>query len=207
MFARSTTIQALPSAIDQGLAYLREDVMPALLRMDGCVGFSALVDRASGRCIATSSWDSERAMRATAGAVQAVRDEGTKAFGGTIASVEEWEIALLHREHHTQEGTCVRVTRIQGDPSQVDRAVEIVRGTVIPRLEAMSGFGSCSFLVNRTTGLAVGTFAFDTRAALEASRAGATEVRTAVVQQLGATVEDVHEFELAIAHLRVPELV
>ena len=207
MFARSTTIQATPSSIDQGLSYLREDVMPALLRMDGCVGFSALVDRTSGRCIATSSWDTERAMHATAGAVQAVRDEGTKAFGGTIANVEEWEIALLHREHNTREGTRARVTRIKGDPSTLDRAMETFRGTVVPKLESMPGFGSCSFLVNRASGLTVGTFAFDTPAALEASRDAATEIRTAVATKLGATIEDVHEFELAIAHLRVPELV
>lgn len=207
MYARSTTIQAMPSAIDQGLTYLREDVMPALLRTDGCVGLSVVVDRDTGRCIATSSWDSERAMQASAAAMQAVRDQGTKAFGGTISSVEEWEIALLHRAHHTREGTCVRVTRLTGDPGILDQAVDLVRGTVIPRLETMPGFGSCSFLVDRGTGRAVGTFAFDTRAALEASRAAATEVRTAVVRQLGATVEDVHEFELALAHLRVPELV
>lgn len=207
MFARSTTIQAASPSIDQGIAYLREDVMPALLRMDGCVGFSVLVDRESGRCIATSSWDSERAMRAANGAVQAVRDEGSEAFGGTIASVEEWEIALLHREHHTREGTCVRVTRIKGEPSQLDQALETIRGTVVPKLETMPGCGSCSVLIDRGTGLMVGTFAFDTREVLEASRAAATDIRAAVVQRLGAAVEDVHELDLAIAHLRVPELV
>jgi len=207
MFARSTTIQAAPPSIDQGIAYLREDVMPALLRMDGCVGFSALVDRVSGRCIATSSWDSERAMRATSGAVQAVRDEGTKAFGGTIAAVEEWEIALLHREHHARAGTCARVTRIAFEPSTLDRALETVRTTVVPRLEAMPGFGSCSVLTDRSSGLTVGTFAFDSREALEASRTAAAEIRAGVVEQLGARVEDVLELELVIAHLRVPELV
>jgi hypothetical protein len=171
------------------------------------VGFSAIVDRDSGHCVASSAWDSERAMRATAGAVQSVRDEGTKAFGGTIASVEEWEIALMHRAHRAREGTCVRLTRIRTEPSQLDRAVETVKGMVLPRLETLPGFASCSLMIDRHSGLYVGAAAFDARAELEASRETSTEMRAAVAQKLGATVEDVHEYELALAHLRVPELV
>lgn len=207
MYARSTTIQAKPSSIDEGIAYLREAVMPALLRMNGCVGLSVLVDRESGQCIATSSWDTDTAMRASEGSVQAVRDEGTKAFGGTIASVQEWEIALLHREHHTREGTCVRVSWIKGDPGVLDRALDLIRSSVLPQLEKQAGFCSASVLVDRSTGRVAAAFAFDTREALERSREAAAKIRTATVTELGAQVEEVREFELAMAHLRVPELV
>lgn len=207
MYARSTTIQANPSSIDEGITYLREAVMPALLRMNGCVGLSVLVDRESGQCIATSSWDTEAAMRASEGSVQAVRDEGTKAFGGTIASVQEWEIALLHREHHTREGTCVRVSWIKGDPGALDRALDVVRSSVLPKVEEQAGFCSASMLVDRATGRVATAFAFDSREALERSREAAKKIRTAAVAELAAQVEDVREFELAIAHLRVPELV
>ncbi|MGE5696253.1 MAG: antibiotic biosynthesis monooxygenase, partial [Candidatus Sericytochromatia bacterium] len=59
MHARSTTIEARPEAIDGGIAHLRDEVMPALEAMDGCIGISLLVDRETGRCIATSAWESE----------------------------------------------------------------------------------------------------------------------------------------------------
>src|SRR6201987_5132386 len=90
MYARSTTIQGQPSSIDDGIAHMRDSVMPALQGIDGCVGLSLLVDRTSGRCIATSSWESEEAMRASAEALQPIRDRAAELFGGG-AQIEEWE--------------------------------------------------------------------------------------------------------------------
>ena len=65
MHARSTTVQVHPSSIDAQVAHVRDDVMPALRATDGCIGLSMLVNRVSGRCIATSAWQSEEAMHAT----------------------------------------------------------------------------------------------------------------------------------------------
>src|SRR4249919_3976198 len=64
--ARSTTIQAQSSSIDDGIAYMRNDLMPELENIDGYVGISLLVDRESGRCIITAAYDSEDAMHAAA---------------------------------------------------------------------------------------------------------------------------------------------
>ncbi len=74
-------------------------------------------------------------------------------------------------------------------------------------VEQIPGFCSSSLLVDRSTGRVVGTFAYDSRDALDGSRERAQALRTATSQELGAQVEDVREFELAIANLRVPELV
>jgi len=207
VYARSTTIQSSPASIDKGITYLRDTVMPAILAMPGCVGMSLLVDRESGRCMASASWETEQAMRATADTMNQVRAKGTEAFGGTIDSIQEWEIALLHREHDTKAGTRVRVSWLKGDPSQVDRAIDTFRTSVLPAVEQLSGFCSASMLVDRATGRSVSTFAYDTREALEASRDRAMGIRSATSRELSAQVEDVREFELAIAHLRVPELV
>ena len=63
MYVRTTTFQAQPSSIDAGIAHVRDTVMPTLERCDGYTGLSLLVDRSSGRCIATSAWQSEEAPR------------------------------------------------------------------------------------------------------------------------------------------------
>jgi hypothetical protein len=76
----------------------------------------------------------------------------------------------------------------------------------LPALEKLEGFCSASLLINRSTGRAVSSSTFDSREAMERNRDRATELRNARTRELGADILDVGEFELAIAHLRVPEM-
>jgi hypothetical protein len=205
MYARATTIQAQPSSIDDGIAHVRDEVMPALMGVEGCVGLSLLIDRASGRCIATSAWESAEAMHASAEQVRPMRDRAAELFGGS-AQVDEWEIAVLHRDHQSQQGACVRATWIEVDPAQVDRAIDVFRMSSLPAIEALEGFCSASLMVDRRSGRAVSSVTYDSHEAMQRNRDQAATVRTAGAQQAGANIVDVGEFELAVAHLRVPEM-
>ena len=202
--ARTTNIQAQPSCIDAGIAHVRDEVMPALAAMDGFVGLSLLVDRDSGRCIAASAWETEDAERASADQIGPVRDRAAKVFGGT-ATAEAWEIAMLHRDHESSDGACARVTWIKVPPDQAKRAADFYKSDVLPSLEDLEGFCSASFLMNQS-GRAVSTATFDSRDAMERNREQAKELRNTRTRELGADVVDVGEFELALAHLRVPEM-
>jgi heme-degrading monooxygenase HmoA len=206
VYARSTTIQARPSDIDQGIAYVRDEVMPALHAMGGCVGLSLLVDRESGRCIATSAWDTEEAMASSTEQAAPLRERAREIFGGEV-TVDQWEIAAVHRDHHTTDGACVRATWMKVPRDQIDRAIAFYRSEVLPALEDLEGFCSASLMINRATGRAVSSTTFDSYAAMDANREQATELRNARTRELGADVLDVGEFELALAHLRVPEMV
>lgn len=207
MYARSTTIAAQPLAVDIGIAHVRDVVMPACQQIEGYVGLSLLVDRQSGTCIATSSWESVDAMRAAAPRVAPIRDRAALMFDGS-ARIEEWEIALLHRDHPSREGACVRATWLKVVPDQLHRSVGFYRSAVLPELEELDGFCSASLLVDHPAGRrAVSCSTFDSMEALARNRDRASELRSKRVRDLGAEVIDVAEFELAIAHLRVPELV
>jgi len=205
VYARSTTIQAQTSSIDAGTAHMRDEVMPTVMGIDGCVGLSLLVDRHSGRCIATSAWRSLETMHASEGQVRSIRDRAAEMFGGS-SRVEEWEIALLHRAHRSADGACVRVVWVQMDPAQMDRAIDIYKMSALPEMEHIDGFGSASLLVDRTSGRAVVSVTYDSMDVMRANREQAQGVRTRGTQQAGARVLEVCEFELALAHLRVPEL-
>ena len=207
MYARSTTIQAQPLSVDIGIAHVRDVVMPALREIDGYVGLSLLVDRQSGACIATSAWNTLAAMRASAEAVAPVRDRAAMMFDGS-ARVEEWDISLLHRDHSSGEGACVRATWLKVVPDQLSRSLDFYRSSVLPELENLDGFCSASLMVDHPAcRRAVSCSTFDSMEAMARNRDRATELRSRRVRDLGAEVIDVAEFELAIAHLRVPELV
>ena len=206
MYARTTTIHGDPMRVDDGIAYVRDRVMPALQDMDGCVGLSMLADRESGRCIVTAAWEDETAMRASADGVQAMREQAREIMGGEM-QVQEWEFAVMHRRHEAPEGACTRVLWSRAEPGQVDRVLDAYRMTMVPQLEELPGFCSVSLLIDREKGRAASAVTFDDRAAMEASRGDAMRLRDTFVSAMEVTITEVAEFDLVLAHLRVPEMV
>jgi hypothetical protein len=206
MYARSTSITGNPDTIDACISFLRDEVMPAVTAMDGCMGLSLLANRDSGRCIATTSWTSEEAMRATEREVSPLRDRASEIMGAD-ATVQEWEIAVMHREHDAREGSWCRVTWLRSEPSEIDSTVDFYKETVLTQLETTDEFCSASMLVNRETGECCGTARFESRAALDATRDMAKAMREQRSSMGTVEFTDVDECELVIAHLRVPELV
>jgi hypothetical protein len=206
VYARSTTIGAQPSCIEAGIAYIRDEVMPALWKLPGCVGLSLLVDRQFGRCIATSSWECEKAMHASGEQVLPLQERAAEVFGGS-ATVDRWEIAVLHRDHRSGSGACVRATWLKVGHDQFDRAIEFYRTSVLSAIKELEGCCSASLLIDRASCCAVSSSTFDSLQAMQHNRDQVGSQRTAWLHDLGADLVDVGEFELAIAHLRVPELV
>ncbi|WP_024448625.1 hypothetical protein [Mycolicibacterium iranicum] len=205
MYARSSTIHARSSAIDAGIAYIHDTVWPALTGLDGYIGLSLLVDRLSGRCIATTAWDSEEAMIASRPATSGYRDRAAEILGGR-PTVDEWEIAALHRDHRSLPGACVRVTWARVDANEADRAIDGFRLATIPALEELDGFCSASLLADRDSGFGVVSVTFDSADAMRRSRGALDELEAASIRD-GVQVLDKCDFDLVLAHLRVPELV
>jgi hypothetical protein len=206
VFARSTTIKIPAASMEGGITMVREEVQPQLAGIDGCLGLSMMVDRSAGEAIVTTSWRDESTMRASAEAVKGIRERVTRELEGSIESVQQWEVALMHRAHPTAEGSCVRSSWLGLAPGGVDRATDVLRLGVLPRLEELTGFCSASFLVDRATGLAVSSIAYADQASIEATREAANALRADASRELHADVLDVREFELAVAHLHVPEM-
>src|SRR4029079_11413461 len=103
----------------------------------------------------------------------------------------------------THHGECCRVSWLRGD---LDAMTETFRVGILPPLEQTAGFCSASLLLGRSAGLGCATTAGETRAAMEASRSAADDMRSRAASDAGGEIVDVHEFDLAYAHLHVPEM-
>ena len=201
MYARSTTVQVRPSSIDAAVARVRDDVMPAVPTTEGCLGLSMLVNRASGRCIVTTSWQTETAM--TAGErLQSLVDRATT--GSAMPEVEDWEIGVLHRDHTSGPGAWVRVSWVHVEPEQVDRLADLYRTVLLPKIVEFEGFCSASVLLDRPSGHAVSSVTFDSYQAMRTTRTLAAGMREHVEGVEGEVLE-VDELQLALAHLGVSE--
>lgn len=199
MYARSSTFHGRPENIDAGITFVETEAGPTLARTEGCRGLSLLVDRETGYCIATSSWESEEAMNASDAQLRAMRERGRDILGASM-QVDSWEIVAMHRSHH---GECCRVSWLEGD---VDTMATTFRTVLLSQLEELDGFCSASLLVDRAAGLCCATTTWENRATMHASRAAAGEMRSRLATEGAGEVAEVHEFELAYAHLHVPEM-
>ena len=68
MFVRATTINADPARLDEGIAFVKDNVVPAVNTLPGSLGLSMFVDRDSGTTTVTTAWETEKS-RADADAV------------------------------------------------------------------------------------------------------------------------------------------
>lgn len=204
MYARSSTFRGRPESIDAGIAFVRDEVLPTILVMDGCVGLSMLANRATGQCITTSAWHSLDSRKDSETQVGELRTRIADHLGGA-PEVDQWEIALLHRDHWSQEGARVRVTWVK--TAEIDNLVDFTKTITLRTLDEVTGFCSASLMIDRGTGTGVVAVSFDTAAAEENSRGTARGLREKFVNETRDQILDVEVFDLVLAHLHAPELV
>jgi quinol monooxygenase YgiN len=206
MYARTTTVRGDPRAVDDGIAFTRGDVWPRVERMEGCIGMSMLADREAGRGILTSAWAGEDAMRASADEVRDLRRQLAEVMRAETVDIAEWDIAVLHRSRPAGDAACVRCTWMDVPAGRVDGMIDAVRMSLLPRLEDLPGFCSVSLLVDRLVSRAVAAVTYADRAAMERTREQGAALREELSRATSSTITEVAEFDLAMAHLHVPEM-
>ena len=92
MYARVSTYAASPTGVDRLVEAFGSD--NRLSQMAGILDAFLLVDRASGRALTITLWESEEAMAATTAGAAQIRREAAGSAGGGIESVESYEVAL-----------------------------------------------------------------------------------------------------------------
>jgi len=192
--------------MDDEIAYVRDEVMPALQGMSGCVGVSMLCDRDDGCCIITSAWADETAMHATEQSVVDMRRRAAEIMGGHHET-QTWEIGVMHRMHETHDGARTRVIWGQRMAGRMDSDLDDFRMAMMPRMEELPGFCSVSLMLDRDSGRTVTAVTYESREAMRQADDMANAMRDEFSRSIGMEITDMAEFDLVLAHLRVPETV
>ena len=91
MFARIGTWQGSPDELARWISRAREQVKPSVQQDPGLIAAYWLVDRAGGKGLIITMWDSEEAMRASEQS-RAQRQAGTSAATGAKVTTERYEV-------------------------------------------------------------------------------------------------------------------
>lgn len=91
MWARVSTYEGPPENIDEDLRYT-EELLPQVRQIAGFGGVYTLADRQTGRTMSITLWHSEEDMRASETEADRIRQDSTERAGGTILSVERFEV-------------------------------------------------------------------------------------------------------------------
>jgi heme-degrading monooxygenase HmoA len=98
VYARVSTLEGAPEQIDEGLRYLREQVLPSGKTDPGFKGLIALGDRQSGKTLSITFWESEETMRASEEDANQLRGGWAEMSGQEISDVGRYEVGLFEVE-------------------------------------------------------------------------------------------------------------
>ena len=85
-----------PTKIDSILDAFRMGIMPRVEQLEGFCSASLFVDRMSGRCCVTATYDSPEAMVATRDAAMGLRADLVQDTGMRITEIGEFSLAIAH---------------------------------------------------------------------------------------------------------------
>jgi hypothetical protein len=91
-----------------------------------------------------------------------------------------------------------RRTVTKAAPEQAEKAKEVMENSLIPKAKQLPGFAGGYWLIDRASGEGLTFTFFDTKENLEASAAQAKEIRAGAASEIGATVQEVGQFEVGV---------
>jgi len=92
--ARVSSLEGPPDKIDEGIRFIKEQLLPEARDLIGWWGVIALVDRAAGRTKTITLWDSDRSLRASEERANQLRSEAAEAMDETVTGVDRYVVAV-----------------------------------------------------------------------------------------------------------------
>ncbi len=203
MYGRMTRIQIPPDAIEKGIAFFKENVVPNARSTSGNGGAVLLVDRKAGAAIGITLWETTQALNASEQFGISSRTQSAAATGGSIVTVDRYEQVIADRPQPPKAaGTFVRLNSLAGTPDRIDNVINFMQKQVLPVLQAQKGYRAAVMNVDRMTGRSTVSTVWDTMADLEASEPSVSGLRRDAADAAGASDVKVEIFETAFAEIK-----
>jgi heme-degrading monooxygenase HmoA len=206
MHARVATFQGSPDRIDEVIRLSREQLLPPIQRMAGFRQIYGLADRASGRIVSVSLWESEQALRDSEGPTDGLRQQAGQAAGASAApTVASYEV--VHQAEATDDAgggagggeLVARYTMGQAAPGRIDDLVRHVREENAPAMQRHAGFVRAYYGADRRSGRVMALSLWRSREALQQAEATLDQGRERATQVAGSQAPATSEvYEVAI---------
>ncbi|TMC51148.1 MAG: hypothetical protein E6J14_01555 [Chloroflexi bacterium] len=197
MYVRSSRVQFPPDQLDRAIAHFKEVTVPAAKQVAGFAGSVLAVNRSSGDCTATTFWESRDALEASEDAGTRLRTQAASAAGGSVVSVQRYEVALREMAGPPKSGTYIRANIGQASPDKLDTLIQRMRDEALPTVRTQPGFRALNLGIDRDAGRFAIISVWDTPADRDASFANIQEMRTRIFADVGAQSVEVAEYESA----------
>lgn len=204
LHCRVVRIKNDPSKVDEGTRTWTKAILPVLKKQKGFVGATLTGSRRSGHSLNVIYWESDTAMKEGRERVHAAATKVLAETGGRIVEDDDCEVALLERFQPAKAGVWLRVTSVQGDPAQADKAIANFREIIVPSIKKQPGSRAAHFFVNRQTGKTFAGSVWETEQDLQRSEAPIGELRLAAVKTFGGHDPRTEAFEIYFTEILTP---
>ena len=207
MFVRRTRVEGSPEKLEQTIQNYQQQLLPVIKQEAGFRGAVLLANRATGAAQSVTLWESEETERASRPTGERLRAQAVQSSAGRVLDVESYEEVLQERSDTAQSGMAsfIRFNSMQAAPDKLEDGIRFVRDQVVPLLKQQPGFQAAMMGVNRDSGRAYVTSAWESAEARQASDARVRDQRSQAGELLGGIQVSVDEYE--IVFLEVAETV
>jgi len=198
MFVRRTRVEGSPEKLEQTIQTYQQQLLPVMKQEAGFRGAVLLANRATGAAQSVTLWDSAETERASRPTGEKLRAQAVQSSVGRVLDVESYEEVLQERSDTAQSGMAsfIRFNSMQAAPDKLEDGIRFVRDQVVPLLKQQTGFQAVMMGVNRDSGRAYVTSAWESAEARQASDARVRDQRRQAGELLGGIQVSVDEYEI-----------
>jgi heme-degrading monooxygenase HmoA len=193
-----------PHKVDEMISLWTQEILPTLKKQKGFGGVTLIGNRKIGTSVSVSYWESESALRDARGQVRPEAAATLGKTGGSIIEDDECEVAFLERFQPAKAGGWVRLTTVQGDPSQLSQAASNFKEKIVPSVRHQSGARTAYFFGNRQTGKTFAGSVWDTQQDLQKSESAIGELRAEAINRFGGREAKTEAMEMYFIEILAP---